>query len=62
MEGFADPLRDHIAVYVPQSFQVAGFTFLAPKEDIEILNVKAEEAMKFILSGGVTGKNDSKNK
>ncbi|RBP02141.1 uncharacterized protein DUF502 [Rossellomorea aquimaris] len=51
-------LQDHVAVYVPQTFQVAGFTFLIPKSDIEILDIKSEEAMKFILSGGMTTKKE----
>ncbi|MFC3885227.1 DUF502 domain-containing protein [Bacillus songklensis] len=54
VEAFANPLKGHIAVYIPQTFQVAGFTFLIPKEDVEFLDVKPEEAMKFVLSGGVT--------
>jgi uncharacterized membrane protein len=54
VESIADPLKDHIAVYVPQTFQVAGMTFLIPKEDIEILDIKSEDAMKFILSGGMS--------
>lgn len=54
VETFADPLKDHLAVYIPQTFQVAGFTFLIPKEDVEFLDVKPEDAMKFVLSGGVT--------
>ncbi|WP_257347088.1 DUF502 domain-containing protein [Pseudalkalibacillus decolorationis] len=55
----ADPLAGHIAVYMPQTFQVAGFTFLIPKEEVEILDVKPEEAMKFVLSGGMTVKQRS---
>ncbi|MFI8577412.1 DUF502 domain-containing protein [Rossellomorea aquimaris] len=51
-------LQDHVAVYVPQTFQVAGVTFLIPKSDIEILDIKSEEAMKFILSGGMTTKQE----
>lgn len=47
-------LVDHIAVYIPQTFQVAGFTFLLPKDQVTILDVKAEDAMKFVLSGGIT--------
>lgn len=57
LESFYEPLADYIAVYVPQTFQVAGFTFLIAKEDIEIIDVKPEDAMKFILSGGMTSKN-----
>jgi len=54
IESFYDPLRDHVAVYIPQTFQVAGFTFLIPKTDVEIIDVKPEDAMKFVLSGGMT--------
>ncbi|MFC0477968.1 DUF502 domain-containing protein [Robertmurraya beringensis] len=56
LEVFYEPLSDYIAVYVPQTFQVAGFTFLIRKEDVEFIDVKPEDAMKFILSGGMTSK------
>lgn len=51
-----DPLKNHVAVYIQQTFQVAGFTFLVPKDQVEIIDVKPEDAMKFILSGGMTSK------
>jgi uncharacterized membrane protein len=54
LASFHDPLKDYVAVYVQQTFQVAGFTFLVPKEEVEIIDVKPEDAMKFILSGGMT--------
>ena len=45
--------KDHIAVYVMQSMQWAGVTFLVPKEDVEILEgVKLEDVMKFVVSAG----------
>lgn len=56
LDKFYQPLGNYIAVYVPQTFQVAGFTFLIPKEQVEIIDVKPEDAMKFILSGGMTNK------
>lgn len=56
LEMFSDPLKDYVAVYIQQTFQVAGFTFLVPKEQIEVIDVKPEDAMKFILSGGMTSK------
>jgi uncharacterized membrane protein len=55
LDALGDPLQDHIAVYVPQTFQVAGVTFLVPKDHIQILAISPEEAMRFILSGGVSG-------
>ncbi len=54
VEGIIHSLKDHVAVYIPQTFQVAGFTFLIPKEEIEWLDIKPEEAMEFVLSGGVS--------
>jgi uncharacterized membrane protein len=55
VSALGDPLKDHIAIYVPQTFQVAGVTFLVPKEDVQILDISTEEAMRFIISGGVSG-------
>jgi uncharacterized membrane protein len=55
LQLFYEPLSNYVAVYIPQTFQVAGFTVLVPKANIEIIDVKPEEAMKFILSGGMTG-------
>ncbi|WP_449540254.1 DUF502 domain-containing protein [Ferdinandcohnia sp. Marseille-Q9671] len=54
--SFYDPLQDYVAVYVQQTFQIAGFTFLFPKDEVEIIDVKPEDAMKFIVSGGMTTK------
>jgi uncharacterized membrane protein len=54
LESFSSSLSDHLAVYIPQTFQVAGFTFLIHKDDVEFLDVAPENAMKFVLSGGVT--------
>ncbi|WP_210365080.1 DUF502 domain-containing protein [Bacillus sp. REN3] len=59
LESFYEPLTHHIAVYIPQTFQVAGFTFLIPKEQVEMIDVKAEDAMKFILSGGMATKKNT---
>jgi len=54
LEGFYTPLKDHVAVYVQQTFQIAGVTLLIPKDQVEVIDVKPEDAMKFILSGGMT--------
>lgn len=62
LENFYNPLKDYVAVYIPQTFQVAGFTFLIPKEQVEIIDVKAEDAMKFVLSGGMTSSSNQKEK
>ncbi|MGI6648751.1 MAG: DUF502 domain-containing protein [Bacillota bacterium] len=49
-------LKDHVAVYIMQSMQWAGFTVLIPKERVELIDVKTEQALQFIVSAGITGK------
>jgi len=44
-----------VAVYIPQSFQVAGFTVLVPASSVEVLDIHPEEALKFMISAGITG-------
>ena len=48
-------LPDMVAVYFPQSYAVAGDHFLVHRENIFPLDVSGPVAMKFIVSGGVTG-------
>ncbi len=43
-----------VAVYVPYSFAWSGRLFIVPVACITPIDAKAAEAMKFILSGGVT--------
>lgn len=49
-------LWEHAVVYVPMSYAISGITYLVPKDRIRFLDtdVKAAEAMKFVVSGGVT--------
>jgi len=46
----------HVAVYLPQSYNFAGFLLLFPKEDVQLLDAGAADFMSFIVSGGVSGK------
>lgn len=47
-------VSDKVAVYLPLSYSLSGKLIIVPKENIEPLNVEAAEAMKFVVSGGVT--------
>lgn len=47
-------IKDKVAVYFPHSYNFSGEMFIVPKEHITPLNIPATEAMKFIVSGGVT--------
>ncbi|MBL7855625.1 MAG: DUF502 domain-containing protein [Cyclobacteriaceae bacterium] len=48
-------LHDMVVVYFPQSYAVAGDHFLVSKDNVKPLNISGPVAMKFIVSGGVSG-------
>lgn len=45
-----------IAVYVPMSYQLGGFTIFVSPESATPLNIAVPDAMKFILTAGLTRK------
>jgi uncharacterized membrane protein len=46
-------LPDHVAVYLPQSYNFAGQLILVPSTQVERVQVEGSEHMTFIVSGGV---------
>jgi len=48
-------LKDHVAVYMPQSYNFAGNVVLLPREAVKPLDIESSQAMAFIVSGGVSG-------
>lgn len=47
-------LNDMVAVYVPHSYAISGMHYIVPRENVQPLNVSGPQAMKFIVSGGVS--------
>lgn len=47
-------IKDKIAVYLPLSYSFSGKLIIVPKGQISPLKAEGSEAMKFIVSGGVT--------
>ena len=48
-------MQDHMAVYVPFSYSIAGQLFFVPASKVKPMNnVSSTDAMKFVISGGVT--------
>src|SRR5690606_7776668 len=44
------------AVYLPHSYAISGYVLIADKDMIKpVIGMSAAEAMKFAVSGGVTG-------
>ena len=46
--------KGFVAVYFPMSYAISGRLLIVPQENVEALRVPASEAMKFIVSGGVS--------
>lgn len=49
--------RGCVLVYLPMSYMVGGYTLLVPRSDLRPLQMTRDEAMRFVLTAGITGKN-----
>jgi uncharacterized membrane protein len=45
---------DPVAVYLPMSYQIGGYTLFLPRASLTPLNMSFEQGMKLVLTGGVT--------
>ena len=53
-ETFRD--SDRVLVYIPMSYMIGGFTVFVSKADIKPCQMSMDEAMRFVLTAGITGK------
>jgi uncharacterized membrane protein len=52
--GPAAAAEQSVAVYVPMSYQVAGYTIFVPRSAIQPLDLSVENAMRFCLTAGMS--------
>jgi uncharacterized membrane protein len=45
---------EKVAVYLPHAFNWSGNLFIVPKANLTILDARAADVMKFVVSGGVS--------
>ena len=57
-EGIGD--EQTVAVYLPMSYQLGGFTVMVPKSKIRPVEMKVDEAMQFVLTAAVSPKSERK--
>ena len=43
-----------VAVYLPMSYQIGGFTVIVPRTEVTPIDMAREEAMRFVLTAGMT--------
>lgn len=54
-------LKEHVAVYIPMAYSIAGNVYIIPKSRLkEIPGISSSQAMKFAVTGGVTHVEDTK--
>ncbi len=57
-EGIGD--EQTVAVYLPMSYQMGGFTVMVPKAKITPVDMRIDQAMQFVLTAGVSAENKKK--
>jgi uncharacterized membrane protein len=45
-----------IAVYLPMSYQIGGYTLMLPRKQVEPLDLSLEDAMRYTLTAGVSAR------
>jgi uncharacterized membrane protein len=44
----------HVMVYLPMSYMIGGYAVLVPRTAVQPLNMSMEDAMRYVLTAGVT--------
>lgn len=52
---------DQIAVFLPWSYQVGGFTVFVPRSAVETVALKPQEALRLALTAGVTRQREQRS-
>lgn len=47
-------LKDSLLVYVQMSYQIGGFTFLVPKDQVRDANMNVEQGIRWALTAGLS--------
>ncbi len=61
-EDFADMPEvgaGKVAVYLPMSYQLGGFTVVVPRARVRVLSMSVEQALRFCVTAGVAQKPES---
>lgn len=53
-------LKDMVSVYLPHSYAISGIHYIISKDRITPLQISGPVAMKYIVSGGVSGFHEDK--
>lgn len=54
-------VEDPVAVYLPFSYQIGGYTLFLPRSSLTPLDMSFEQGMKLVITGGVSREKRSKS-
>jgi len=55
---FTPSAEDPVAVYMPMSYQIGGYTLFLPRSALTPLDIPFETAMRLVLTGGISQKRE----
>lgn len=58
LKGLPDGIEDsedRVAVYIPMSYQIGGFTYFIARNRLKPVDMSVEDAMRFAVTAGVSG-------
>jgi uncharacterized membrane protein len=56
---FTPLAEDPVAVYMPMSYQIGGYTLFLPRSALTPLDIPFETAMRLVLTGGISQKRET---
>lgn len=59
---FTPSAEDPVAVYLPMSYMIGGYTLFLPRSCLTPLDIPFEQAMRLVLTGAVTKQRDDHSK
>lgn len=59
---FTPDAEDPVAVYMPMSYQIGGYTLFLPRNTLTPVDMTFEDAMRLVVTGAITQKQESKDK
>jgi uncharacterized membrane protein len=54
--------KEKVAVYLPMSYQLGGYMVIVDREEVEPLDLSAEETLRLTMTAGVTGSSQENRK
>lgn len=57
-EDMAEIGEGKVAVYLPMSYQLGGFTVIVPRQRVREIGMSVEDALRFCVTAGVTYKDE----